>query len=169
MVELLKMEVDMSKSPEKESLIGVKYKIINGVNTLVQEIRYKDGTVREEIVGGIQKEPGTTTIFEGKDFPSDAHDLPKAQTSPLIRRAVAKQNSVDNSNLTGFINTHIDRSFKLHGMLLKYTGGLPEEHLAANKEIVITNSATWEIIRDLIDAVGDPWTQVRPLIIYRGK
>jgi hypothetical protein len=113
----LEKKMTTSKLNEKESIVGIRWAMKDGKRVLVQDVRYKDGTVHEELVAGDVTHAGELTDeedwnknWEGTNTvpqplppsktgalvpPTDQiptpHDEYPAMDSPLIRKRIMNE------------------------------------------------------------------------------
>lgn len=153
---------------ERESIIGIRWSIIDGVRCLVQDIRYADGTIKEEVVEFDKNDKKIDDDFTDR-FKNDTfkpESLVAAKTDVLIRKSVAKEFNGSNGSITDVVACHIERSYKIHALLVKVLG-CPNYLSEQKSDVVINNSAVYELVMDIIDIVGQPWSDLKDLIILK--
>lgn len=143
-------------NPTHESVLNIRWNLVNGKNILQQQVRYADGSVKWINV----EEQEQTKEFEArfKGTVTIPLDLPQVSTDPLFKKCDDK-NKPDVRNQ--LLEEYMDKLIKIHALLIRIVGSQPQDIVNHKQYIDFkNNSAIRETVVVLINIIGDPWTPV---------
>jgi len=143
-----------------KSVINMKWVIVNGRNVLQQLVRYSDGITEWQNVD----EPAHASTEEFESRFNDTQTIP-LDLDPVKTDVLTPKENKDTDIRGQLLVDHMDKLLKLHALLIRFTGGQPADIVAEKRVIDFkSNTALRECVILLIGIVGEPWTDVLPLI-----